>query len=548
MPATYSISVGLPTEAFRKPDINSVLLDLPDNTQKLISPKDVRDSFLSTWANAAFKQTIGLSSIEYIGIDSGNPSDRDIKQKIFIGKRNYAGVDIMNSNLLSPSNINDIYFFNTKPDNITQSSTRIAILAGTNSTLYNDAPYIESKLNNTGTAIDLNIVNPSVFSGPINIFSQTGRVSINGIVFPTATETAGSASNGRILKYSGTYPNGTLRWDDPNITISSIGVPGTPTNIYGSSSYVNGYSLEFIDDAFVSQTIGGVGIGSSFSAFSFNGIYGTQNWPLVEVIRKILYPYVPPTVQLQLSNNSGTSYAEIGFTTSINFTYSISKYSYNIDNYRIVGPGNTTPYVVGNVGTYSGLSFSGLPGDSITVTFSYPVRRNYTSTPITNNYVLQVSDSGLSFYTHSSTASLTFISPIYSYFNTLLLPVISVNTNTLRNIMIAASNSTVPLSASKHIIPYPGVGNSVRIPYAGSGYLYFIYPSTYGELDMIKDPNGFVVHDRQYLTSSTFTYSIPVTPNPGGLPPGGQGQFRVYRTIGTCSYSGIGEFEFTFSP
>ena len=89
MPATYSISVGGPTEALRKQDINSVLLDLPDNTQKLISPRDVRDAFVTTWANSAFKQTIGKGAIEYLGIDSGNPDNRDIKQKILLGKRNF---------------------------------------------------------------------------------------------------------------------------------------------------------------------------------------------------------------------------------------------------------------------------------------------------------------------------------------------------------------------------------------------------------------------------------------------------------------------------
>ena len=114
MPATYSISVGGPTEALRKQDITSVLLDLPDNTQKLISPKDVRDAFLTSWANSAFKQTIGQAGIEYLGIDSGNPDSRDIKQKIFLGKRNFTGSDIMNNTLLSYTNPTDIYFFNTK--------------------------------------------------------------------------------------------------------------------------------------------------------------------------------------------------------------------------------------------------------------------------------------------------------------------------------------------------------------------------------------------------------------------------------------------------
>jgi len=189
MPATYSISVGTPTEALRKQDINSVLLDLPDNTQKLISPKDVRDAFVTTWANSAFKQTIGQASIEYLGIDSGNPNNRDIKQKIFIGKRNYKGLDIMNSTLLGDTN-NDIYIYNTKSDTSLTQSTTIAILAGTNSSLHQYAPYIQSSVVNSGDALGLNFVNPSKFSGPINVYSNTGKVAINGILLLTVSETS----------------------------------------------------------------------------------------------------------------------------------------------------------------------------------------------------------------------------------------------------------------------------------------------------------------------------------------------------------------------
>jgi hypothetical protein len=192
MPATYSINVGTPTEAFRKQNINSVLLDLPDNTQKLISPKDVRDAFLSAWATSAFKQTIGQANIEYLGIDSGDPSNRDIKQKIFIGKRNQGGLDLMNNSLLNNTN-NDIYIYNTKLDSYATQSTKVVILAGTNSILHTNAPYIESNSINSNTALDLNLVNPSLFSGPINVFSSTGRVAINGITFPTVAETSASA-------------------------------------------------------------------------------------------------------------------------------------------------------------------------------------------------------------------------------------------------------------------------------------------------------------------------------------------------------------------
>jgi len=554
MPATYSISVGLPTEALRKQDINSVLLDIPDNTQKLISPKDVRDAFLSTWANAAFKQTIGLSSLEYIGIDSGNPENRDIKQKIFIGKRNYTGVNIMNNALLSYTNPTDIYFFNTKPDTVTQSQTRIAILAGTNSSLYTTAPYIQAESNSTGTAINLDIVNPSIYSGPINIYSNTGRVAINGIVFPTAAETSASASNGRILKYSGTWPNGSLRWDDPTISISSIGVPGTPTNIYGSPSNVNGYSLEFVDPTLTTQTIGGIQAGSSFPSFGFNGIYGNQNWPMVEVIRSLLYPYSPPGLTIQLSNlSTGDNYAEIGVTSSISFTYSITKYSENIDTYQIYGPSNTSPYTVGAVGTYSGLSFSSaLPGDQTIVTFTYSVKRDYVSTPVTNDYAIQASDSldslGYTLINHFATASLTFLSPFFTIFSS-SISFSMVGSALFDSLNRSIRTRTLMSIGDKHITPYPGNSQSVSFNCVGSGYLYFLVPYSigynYGILSMIKDPNGYIVYDSAYPLTSSFTYSNSVAPLLSTTYVN-YGNYRVYRTIGTCSYSGSGNFEFIF--
>ena len=210
MPATYSINVGTQLEAYRKTDIISVLKDIPDNTHKLISPRDIRDAFLSTWANSPFKQTKNTSGTEYIGIDSGNPVDRDIKQKIFLGKRSYANLDIMTDTLLS-NNRADIYIYNTKPDSyLTQSSTKVAILAGTNSSLFLTAPYIESKIvNNTN---HLEFRNPSLTNGPISIYSSTGRVAVNGILFPTVAETAAKQSTDIILKYSGSYPNGYLKW------------------------------------------------------------------------------------------------------------------------------------------------------------------------------------------------------------------------------------------------------------------------------------------------------------------------------------------------
>ena len=524
MPATYSISVGGPTEALRKLDINSVLLELPDNTQKLISPKDVRDAFLTSWATSAFKQTIGQGTVEYLGIDSGDPTNRDIKQKIFIGKRNYAGGDIMNNSLLNNSN-NDIYIYNTKPDSSLTQSTTVAILAGTNSNLHTFAPYIQSNVVNSNSALSLEMVNPSLFSGPINIFSNTGRIAVNGILFPTVAETSASASNGRILKYSGTYPNGVLRWAEPTVSIANIGSIGSPTNIYGSTVSVNGYSLEFVDNSIVPQTIGGVTQGSSFSENSFYNGSTYQNWPLSEVIRKILYPYVPPTLSLSVTSSS-ENYFSTGLTSSATFNYSIIRYSNNISSYNITGT------------TYSGLSFSGVVGAQFNSTFTQSV---YSNTSGTQSYVLSARDNtNLSTFSHSATASIRFVHPFFYGFDLTDINLYSGSSTTRANQLGSVINSSTRL-----VIPYLGPSQSISVPYNGSGYIYFILPHSYPLLSRIKDPNGFIIHDSGLLNISAFTYSeTPVVPT-GGINVA-ISNYRIYKTIGTCSYTSSGNFEFIF--
>ena len=531
MPATYSINVGTPTEALRKQDINSVLLDLPDNTQKLISPKDVRDAFLSAWATSAFKQTIGQASIEYLGIDSGNPDNRDIKEKIFIGKRSYTGLDIMNNSLLGDSN-NDIYIYNTKPDSATQS-TKIVILAGTNSSLHVNAPYIQSSSVNSSTALDLNLVNPSLFSGPINIYSNTGRVAINGITFPTVAETSASASNGKILKYYGSYPNGVLKWADPSVSIASIGTPGSPTNIYGSPSNVNGHSLEFVDNTIVPLSVGGIQQGSSFSAGSYQG----QNWPLSEVIRKLLYPYVPPTLSCSVTNTQNSvNYFSTGLTYSSGypgalFRYSITRYSSDISSYNISGT------------TYSGLSFSGNVGSQLVATFSSAI---YSNTAGTQSYVLNVRDNNvLMTFSYSATASAVFVHPSFYSFNSTYIDFFGGIPSTVSAQVGALMNSSTRLA-----FPYIASNSifhrqDISLNYIGSGYIYFVIPSSY-QLSQIKDPNGFIVHDYTRVGSSAFTYSNPITPTGGNNLPPPPTTWVVYRTIATCSYTGGGNFQFIF--
>ena len=543
MPATFSINSGQLTETTRKSNIFSVLNDVQDNTQKLISPRDVRDAFLSTWANSPFKITTpnSLANFEYIGIDSINPSNRDIKEKILLGKRSYGNLDVMNDYLLTSDT--DIFLFNTKPDSVTQSSTKIGILAGTNSTLYRYAPYIESKVNSTETAVDLNIINPGTNSA-INIISTTGRVAINQVLFPTVAETFGSASDGRILRYRGTYPSGYLKWEDPTITLNTIGTPGYPTNIYGSTVSVNGYPIEFIDDNYVPITIGGVKIGSSFSASSFFNGTTYQNWPVTEVLKELLYPYVPPVLELSAINTvTGTTYAEVGTTANVTLVSKITTYQRNnnekICNYQIIP--NTS---------YTGLSFSGTPSSFIThtiltTTYSSAVAASFTST---KTWTLNVSDSGnINSFSYSKTATIKYVYPIYYGFTS------SIINSTNFNSIVSTFN--------KLILPYPGPGGSFSLPFNGSGYLYFIHaidnvwensfvPSQFSGLQQIQDPNGFIIHERSepaytsFIQSSVLASIYPITP---GYP----AYFRVWRTKWVCAYPGpysnvSGNFKFIF--
>lgn len=521
MTSSFIINVGQLTESTRKPDIISVLNDIQDNTQKLVSPRDVRDAFLSTWANSPFKVTTPntLSNFEYIGIDSNNPANKDIKLKILLGKRSFGNLDIMNSSLLG-SNDSDIYLYNTKPDTADQSFTKMSILAGTYSSLFTNAPYIEGRVNGNKTTIDLNIVNPSPVGG-INLLSTTGRVSINNIIFPTVAETLGSASNGKILRYRGNFPTGYLRWEDPTITLNSIGTPGYSTNIFGATVSINGYPIEFIAPDNVPVTIGGVVQGSSFSKNSFFNGVSNQNWPVTEVLKELLYPYTPPVLSLSVVNTTtGTTYAEIGTTPSCVLKYKLITYQRNttesICNYNI------TPQT-----SYVNLTLSGIPGTFASATISVAT---YSSTLSSKQWVLKASDSGnTTSFTYSATASIEFLYPVFYGFTSSLI------TNT--------SFSTIVPTLKKAIVPYPGANNTIELPFSGDGYIYFIHhkdntwvnpTSSNSGLQQIKDHNGFIMHNIVSNQYSGFTSSII-----NSYINGYTENFVVWRTVYTCAYPGL---------
>lgn len=570
MPATYSINVGSQLEAYRKADILSVLKDIPDNTHKLISPRDIRDAFLSTWANSPLKQTKNLVGVEYIGIDSGNPADRDIKQKIFLGKRSYAGLDIMTDTLLSDEKA-DIYIYNTKPDSyLTQSSTKIAILAGTDSSLHQTAPYIESKIENGKNHLELR--NPSLNYGPISLYSTNGRVAINGVLFPTVAETSANAGDGKILKYSGTYPNGYLKWTLPTYSKTNIGATGLPTNIYGSPVKLNGHSMEFVDNSIVPSDIGGIKSGLSFSSNSYYSLITAthQNWPLAEVLREIIYPYIEPKIDLSIQNvSTGTTYAIAGSTTTVSILYDVTIYSRTAAEYMSNQFLLSQPIVNGVNGltaatSYSGLSFSGLPGEKLSQSISFQLSDPGLGSGGKHKFTLAVSDvpgtviAGyplnspyLNFgWSHSVSTEINFIKPIFYGFTSSDISLIP--NDFIDHSLTWENDSLIPLKENIESIvsPYPGEGNTMTIDINGSGFLYFAYPRLDGignvldetSLYSIKDPNGFVLYQKGSPTASTFfpsTFWALQSP---------LSEYVVWQTKSACGYQGDGTFEFTFGP
>lgn len=536
MPVTYSILNGQITESTRKTDIYSVLQDLPDNSQKFISPRDIRDAFLSTWSNAAFKLT-SSGSYEYIGLDSNNPGDRDIKKKILLGKRSFGSFNVMSDALINSSD-SDIFFYNTKSDNLLQDTTKITFLAGTASNLFTTAPFIQAKVENS--IISLNIENPQ---SSINI-SSGNRVSINNISFPTVLETQNNVANGKILKYTGVYPFGNLEWGDPVINNTQVGQTGSTTNIYGSDVYLNGYSLEFIEDRSVPQTIGGIQQGMSFSSGSFNG----QNWPISEVLRNLIYPHIPPTVSLEVLNiDTNNKYAEVGQPVNLSFSYSITTYardnSESITQYFLRDNG------VLNSGTWSiigatGGPLVGTPGTIFSFTQSYvDAGNNLVGVP--SDYGLLVSTIDTSFlnpnvstigFDYSAVDSIVYIAPFLLGFS-----------NTLHNFSPSGlSNLLQDTSMDKIIDINPGSGGIIdgELLSITSSYIYFAHPySGTEQVKYIKDPNGFIIHDYNNLQTSGFTFSSPVTPQ---IPLNYYGSYIFYRSINMTSYTGVGKFEFIF--
>lgn len=373
--ATYS-SYAFPIQSDNLNDISAILSQLPDNTTKLVSPKDVRDAVFTTWENIPFKFTKTPDSLlNFIGMDN-NGGNSNLKYKMYFGKRKYGTVDIMTSALLG-SNNSDFFFFNNRADNL-QQNTKISILSGTISTLHINAPYIESVVvtGPTYTYSNLIIKNPSTIDnehfGDVDISAGVngggtysgGKVIINGLKFKNYVGLDLSSEDGKVLRYNNNTDSVELTEGD---TIDNLYSTGT-VSIVGSPVLINGSPILFSSPLDymnvpipVPFQVGGVLAGETFTDVS-----------VVDMLKRILYPYIPPTVDIVMSvtpNNetslTDTILFEYGNLSSIKYSYGINKMSDSITN-------------------ITATNLSGFPGSGVGV-ITYPLNTSISANNLAIN-------------------------------------------------------------------------------------------------------------------------------------------------------------------
>lgn len=509
--ATYSFGIP-PTDAQKLQALSDVLSALPDNTSKLISPKDVRDAVYTLWENIMFKPTNNSGGTEYIGIDKS-----DFREKILIGKKTVNNTAVLSNTLLSASLSPqvDVFFYNTKSEPQSNFDTTVAFLAGTGSNVngFNlTAPYLRSYVVSNPpftNTLDFEVRNSSYYQngltgygGNISIKSDKGFVYINGVRFPSYDSyITNPPQNGHILKYKVVGLEPTAFWEAP-VTFSSVtDIFSTGTvSITGSPVILNGLPINFTDNLPTPVDIGGIPAGSTFS-----------NVPVTEMIRRILYPYIRPFVTstfnyslLEINDITTALNLQFSFTVYRNATYSLSVVDYYENGLPslpsfIVPPPNPIPNPT--LATYvvdPGINVSNLflgPGSFEFFTYSVVLADTYPTTIVATSSLAVV----LPWFYGTSTVGSSQSSSISSILGSFSTPQLDYLTPFLAEPVLTATssyNKVVELS-------------TIGLVNGNQGYIYFGYPADYPDLVSIRDSNGFIVYNNFNL----FTVSSVNSPN-----------------------------------
>jgi len=487
-------------------DISNILNLLPDNTQKIIAPKDLRDAVFSNWENSVFRYTSNSTGTQYIGI-----ARKEIKDKVLFGKKELSGLSILSDSIISSNSDVDIFFYNTKSDINPSQDLKIAFLAGSSQSLHLSPPYLEvTQVVGSTPSLDLSLTHNQTFGGDFNfIAGSNGRISLNNLVFPSQTELSSMISGPSSSVVGDLYlvrnSSGSVELRTPGSGVSNVlGIPGGSTDIYGSLVNLNGFSLEFTDLNPTIVSLGGIPAGSTFS-----------NVPLVEMIRQLLYPYLGPltTISFPIDIYERNNIS----STNVPFTYTLTRRSNDVTSSSISGLGISSFVVLSTGPTISNSGF---------LNNSYSGSYTFSSVQVTANTggVFTFSYNGSDGTTsYTATQSMKFV---YPYFSGFYPTTPTFSSSTIMNDAV----STLSLSGGKIVNDY----GSQSVGLGGSGYICFFYPYSYGLLSEIYDGSGTLLW-QSGSASTSWTYSTSVSINsPDGY---WSSSYRVFRTTSPVTIS-----------
>jgi len=471
----YTFSEGLSTTYYseNKTALTDVLQLLPDNTNKEITPRDVRDAVFSAWENTVFKY-VEVDSIEYIGF-----SRDEIKgKKIFFGKKQISGSNILTSPLSSSSEA-DIFFYNTKLDSSLTQNFRAVFLAGTNSNLFLHAPYIQStQVSGANPYISLSLVNPATHGTVALQSGLSGSVVINNLYFPSTQSVAASIAT----------PEQSLP-GDLFLAVRGSGNIELLTYNNGGGSYLTQSAVQYSNPTPMVTSIGGFTVGTTFNNVPYQVMWDT-----------LLYPDIGPFASLNITQtlfaNRTLERDHNISNTTLTSTYTLIKRTNDILStnltYQAADPAITN--------TSTGISLSGVGLTSSTQNFIWTVAKadiaSYTSSGLFTFSVIP--SDGTSTYIASQTVEFVF--PYIYAFSRVDYPM---NNTGMTNLFGSDPYSKV-------INTYGSQSIALTNPsYATGSLIYFMYPTIHGTLSQIKDGNDF----SEVLNGGTWTYSFNVPLN-----------------------------------
>lgn len=468
--------------------VDVILDSLKDNDTKSISEFDIRNSVFSLASSFIFKETkANGSTYSYIGVDNLNlNSSRDVSGfKFLLGKRSYSGTysystdhDIFNiaSTYSLLNSDTDVFLYNTRNDEVLNNSTIIRFLAGKDYTgsVLQTAPYIQSEIIESGNidALSLDFINRN---GDITVRSDYGTISIYNptnpsysISFPSISNSSSNLGSKKVLKWG----NDGLYWEEiffPNY--GYLGATGVSLNLHGDL-YFNNSLMEFDDSRKVPISFNEIKIGQSFNRY-----------PIESVLRRLIYPYLKPSVSISIDPPYDYGYVEVG-------TYPTPTVSFIIQKKTL----DTQPALLYNMipGQYSSVSsnkYETVVGSSNGIVIS-PIADESTV------FTISVSD-GVN--TASASTSITGIYPYFYGYSDLSI---------MTNIGLLSLNKLVEIKSNK------------VLDTVGNGNFYFIYDYDYGTLSNIYDNYG-------NICTASFSVSDQLYSSPTGLWAGKR--FYVYQ-------------------